>query len=84
MSYTNLKIQNFAHRADGAKDTDMEEQQEDKDGPQGLPVKLRMRASVATALGAAAAQAKILADQEEREMEQLAAPLIDQQFGCNL
>ncbi|OAO89251.1 hypothetical protein AXX17_ATUG02440 (mitochondrion) [Arabidopsis thaliana] len=62
----------------------MEEQQEDKDGPQGLPVKLRMRASVATALGAAAAQAKILADQEEREMEQLAAPLIDQQFGCNL
>jgi|APAra0007618328_1042625.scaffolds.fasta_scaffold02724_4 hypothetical protein len=30
MSYTNLKIQNFAHRANGEKDTDMEEQQEEK------------------------------------------------------
>jgi SWI/SNF related-matrix-associated actin-dependent regulator of chromatin subfamily C len=35
---------------------------------------------VATALGAAAAQAKILADQEEREMEQLAATVIEQQL----
>ena len=40
-----------------------------------------MRVSVATALGAAAAHAKILADQEEREMEQLAAIIIDQQVG---
>lgn len=46
-----------------------------------LPVGLRMRASVATALGAAAAHAKILADQEEREMELLAASIIDQQVG---
>ncbi|WZY82486.1 hypothetical protein YC2023_028870 [Brassica napus] len=68
-------------RADGDKGTsDMEEQQEDKEGPQDLPVALRMRASVATALGAAAAHAKILADQEEREMEQLAAIIIDQQL----
>ncbi|EOA28363.1 hypothetical protein CARUB_v10024568mg [Capsella rubella] len=66
-------------RADGDKDTDMEEEREEKDGPQGLPVALRIRASVATALGAAAAQAKILADQEEREMEELAASVIDQQ-----
>ena len=36
---------------------------------------------MATALGAAAAHAKILADQEEREMEQLAAIIIDQQVG---
>nr|VDC80599.1 unnamed protein product [Brassica rapa] len=68
-------------RADGDKGTsDMEEQQGDKEGPQDLPVALRMRASVATALGAAAAHAKILADQEEREMEQLAAIIIDQQL----
>ncbi|KAF3549085.1 hypothetical protein DY000_02002606 [Brassica cretica] len=68
-------------RADGDKGTsDMEEQQEDKEGPQDLPVALRMRASVATALGAAAAHAKVLADQEEREMEQLAAIIIDQQL----
>lgn len=39
---------------------------------------------MATALGAAAAQAKILADQEEREMEELAATVIDQQVGSNL
>ncbi|XP_010506803.1 PREDICTED: SWI/SNF complex subunit SWI3A [Camelina sativa] len=67
-------------RADGDKDTDMEEQKEEKDGAQGLPVALRIKASVATALGAAAAQAKILADQEEREMEDLAATVIDQQL----
>ncbi|KAJ0239956.1 SWI/SNF complex subunit SWI3A [Hirschfeldia incana] len=66
-------------RADGDKDTS--EQQEDKEETQeDLPVALRMRASVATALGAAAAHAKILADQEEREMELLAASIIDQQL----
>ncbi|CAH8353240.1 unnamed protein product [Eruca vesicaria subsp. sativa] len=69
-------------RADGDKDTsEMQEQREDKEGTQeDLPVALRMRASVATALGAAAAHAKILADQEEREMEELAASIIDQQL----
>lgn len=41
-----------------------------------------MRVSVATALGAAAAHAKVLADQEEREMELLVASVIDQQVGC--
>ena len=40
-----------------------------------------MRVSVATALGAAAAHAKILADQEEREMELLVASVIDQQVA---
>ncbi|KAG7640067.1 SWI/SNF complex subunit SWI3A [Arabidopsis thaliana] len=74
--YSNFTVD----RTNGEKDTDMEEQQEEKDGPQGLPVALRIRASVATALGAAAAQAKILADQEEREMEQLAATVIEQQL----
>ncbi|KFK37502.1 hypothetical protein AALP_AA4G265700 [Arabis alpina] len=74
--YTNSVVD----RADGDKDTDMEEQQEDKDGPHDLPVGLRIRASVGSALGAAAAHAKILADQEEREMELLAATIIDQQL----
>ncbi|CAH2057627.1 unnamed protein product, partial [Thlaspi arvense] len=77
---TILKLSLF-HRADGDKDTDMEEQQQGgKEGPQDLPVALRIRASVATGLGAAAAQAKILADEEEREMEHLAASVIDQQL----
>ncbi|ESQ39410.1 hypothetical protein EUTSA_v10001411mg [Eutrema salsugineum] len=70
--YTNLAVD----RADGDKDTDMEEEHADKED---LPVALRIRASVATALGAAAANAKILADQEEREMEHVAARIIDQQ-----
>lgn len=39
---------------------------------------------MATALGGAAAQAKILADQEEREMEHLAATVIDQQVSLNI
>lgn len=39
---------------------------------------------MATALGAAAAHARILADQEEREMEHLAATVIDQQVWSNI
>ncbi|KAF3557509.1 hypothetical protein F2Q69_00010246 [Brassica cretica] len=70
-----------ADRSVGEKDTsDMEEQQEEKEGLEDLPVGLRMRVSVAAALGAAAAHAKILADQEEREMELLVASVIDQQL----
>uniref|UniRef100_A0A1J3D3F1 SWI/SNF complex subunit SWI3A n=1 Tax=Noccaea caerulescens TaxID=107243 RepID=A0A1J3D3F1_NOCCA len=67
-----------ADRADG--DKDAEEQREDKDGTLELPVALRIRASVGTALGAAAAHAKMLADQEEREMEHLAASVIEEQL----
>ncbi|KAF6137925.1 hypothetical protein GIB67_041798 [Kingdonia uniflora] len=40
---------------------------------------LRIRAAVATALGAAAARAKLLADQEEREIEHLVATVIETQ-----
>ncbi|CAH8320726.1 unnamed protein product [Eruca vesicaria subsp. sativa] len=69
-----------ADKSVGDKDTsNMEKQQEENEGIEELPVGLRMRVSVATALGAAAAHAKMLADQEEREMEQLAASVIDQQ-----
>ncbi|KAG9136176.1 hypothetical protein Leryth_003790 [Lithospermum erythrorhizon] len=45
-----------------------------------IPQTLRTRAATATALGAAAAHAKILADQEEREMEQLIATIIESQL----
>lgn len=49
---------------------------EDKDD---IPLILRVRAAIATALGAAAAHAKLLADQEEREMEYLLAIMIETQ-----
>jgi SWI/SNF related-matrix-associated actin-dependent regulator of chromatin subfamily C len=38
-----------------------------------------VRAAVATAIGVAAARAKMLADQEEREMELLMASIIETQ-----
>lgn len=38
-----------------------------------IPLSMRIRAAVATALGAAAARAKLLADQEDREIEHLLA-----------
>lgn len=41
-----------------------------------IPATLRIRTAVATALGAAAAHAKLLADQEEREIEHLVANII--------
>ncbi|XP_021775838.1 SWI/SNF complex subunit SWI3A-like isoform X2 [Chenopodium quinoa] len=45
-----------------------------------IPIALRMRAAVATALGAAAAHAKILADQEEREIEHWMAFIVEAQL----
>lgn len=42
-----------------------------------IPFTLRIRAAVATALGAAAARAKLLADQEEREIEHFVATIIE-------
>ncbi|CAK9330316.1 unnamed protein product [Citrullus colocynthis] len=50
---------------------------EDKDD---IPLILRVRAAIATALGAAAARSKLLADQEEREMEYLLAIMIETQM----
>lgn len=49
---------------------------EDEDG---IPLILRIRAAIATAFGAAAAHAKLLADQEEREIEYLLATMIETQ-----
>lgn len=44
-----------------------------------IPLTLQMRAATATALGAAAARAKLLADQEDREIENLVATIIEMQ-----
>ncbi|XP_075107964.1 SWI/SNF complex subunit SWI3A [Nicotiana tabacum] len=44
-----------------------------------IPLTLRMRAATATALGAAAAHAKLLADQEEREVEYQVSTLVEAQ-----
>ncbi|KZV44553.1 hypothetical protein F511_17459 [Dorcoceras hygrometricum] len=45
-----------------------------------IPLNLRTRAAAATALGSAAANAKLLADQEEREIELLISTLLDAQL----
>ncbi|KAL3638016.1 hypothetical protein CASFOL_018464 [Castilleja foliolosa] len=45
-----------------------------------IPLNFRTRAATATALGAAAANAKLLADQEEREIAHLVANMIDAQL----
>ncbi|KAK6148052.1 hypothetical protein DH2020_018964 [Rehmannia glutinosa] len=45
-----------------------------------IPLNLRTRAATATALGAAAANAKLLADQEEREIAHLVASMIEVQL----
>ncbi|KAJ6875854.1 hypothetical protein NC652_035280 [Populus alba x Populus x berolinensis] len=46
-----------------------------------IPLSLRLRAAVATTLGAAAAHAKLLADQEDREVENLMATIVETQVG---
>ncbi|GFZ03915.1 SWITCH/sucrose nonfermenting 3A [Actinidia rufa] len=45
-----------------------------------IPLTFRIRAATATALGAASARAKLLADQEDREIECLAATIIETQL----
>lgn len=46
-----------------------------------IPLTLRMRAATATAVGAAAAHAKLLANQEEREIEYLVSTLVEAQVS---
>ncbi|XP_040987054.1 SWI/SNF complex subunit SWI3A [Juglans microcarpa x Juglans regia] len=45
-----------------------------------IPLTLQIRASIATALGAAAARAKLLAEQEDREVENLVGIIIETQM----
>lgn len=51
----------------------------DKDGVRSLA---QVRLSIGTALGAAALNAKLLADQEERKMEHLMTDIIENQVGA--
>lgn len=46
-----------------------------------IPQTLRMRAATATAVGTVAAHAKLLANQEERELEYLVSTLIEAQVS---
>ncbi|XP_022736549.1 SWI/SNF complex subunit SWI3A-like isoform X2 [Durio zibethinus] len=56
------------------------ESQETSQKKNDVPLPLRIRAAVATGLGAAAAHAKLLAEQEEREIEHLVATIIETQL----
>ncbi|KAK7282082.1 hypothetical protein RIF29_10602 [Crotalaria pallida] len=58
-----------------------ESEVDDRCPKDGVPLTLRIRAAIATALGAAAARAKLLADQEDREIEHLVATIIEAQIG---
>ena len=49
-----------------------------------IPLTLRMRAATTTSLGVATAIAKLLADQEEREIESLMATVIETQVKVAL
>lgn len=49
-----------------------------------IPLNLRTRAATATALGVAAANAKLLADQEEREIGHLVATMIEAQVPFSI
>ncbi|OAY47988.1 SWI/SNF complex subunit SWI3A isoform X2 [Manihot esculenta] len=56
------------------------ETQETYTGQNDIPLTLRLRTAVATALGAAAAHAKLLADKEDREIENLVTTIIETQL----
>lgn len=49
-----------------------------------IPLTVRIRASIGTALGAAAARSKLLADQEDREIENLVTIIMETQVALNL
>ncbi|KAL3528200.1 hypothetical protein ACH5RR_012856 [Cinchona calisaya] len=66
--------------SEGEKRPAMSELQETTPQKNVVPLTLRMRASTATCLGAAAAHAKLLADQEEREIEHLLAIVVETQL----
>ena len=49
-----------------------------------IPLTLRLRTAIATALGAAAAHAKLLADEEDREIENLVTAIVEAQVSRSL
>ncbi|KAG1331421.1 SWI/SNF complex subunit SWI3A [Cocos nucifera] len=83
------KLKSFPTKNEPKSDVKVEDQEvemhQQTDTPE-LPEKnfsataFRTKAAIATALGAAAARAKLLADQEEREMELLMASIIEAQM----
>ncbi|CAL5204507.1 unnamed protein product [Lathyrus oleraceus] len=64
----------------GGEDLEMVERSTQSEVKDGIPLTLRIRAAIGTALGATAARAKLLADQEEKEIEHLVATIIEAQI----
>ncbi|XP_058786373.1 SWI/SNF complex subunit SWI3A [Vicia villosa] len=67
-------------RALNGEDLEMVERSTQSEVKDGIPLTLRIRAAIGTALGATAARAKLLADQEEKEIEHLVATIIEAQI----
>ena len=51
------------------------------EAPPGPPSAVQMQAAAATALGAAAVKAKLLADQEEREIQRLVNSVVEEELA---
>ncbi|ESW09501.1 hypothetical protein PHAVU_009G132800 [Phaseolus vulgaris] len=71
----------FDVEEDSARDLEGEGLEMERSSLSEIPLPLRVRAATATALGAAAARAKLLADQEVREIEHLVATIIEAQIN---
>ncbi|XP_006652420.3 SWI/SNF complex subunit SWI3A [Oryza brachyantha] len=74
---------NHVRRSDdvvGGQDVEMHTHPDKKQGKMFISTAYQVRAAVATSLGVAVARAKMLADQEEREMELLMASIIETQL----
>nr|NP_001406546.1 RSC chromatin remodeling complex subunit RSC8 [Oryza glaberrima] len=75
---------NHARQSDdvggGDRDVEMHGHPDKKQGKMFISTTYQVRAAVATSIGVAAARAKMLADQEEREMELLMASIIETQL----
>ncbi|KAF0891662.1 hypothetical protein E2562_010881 [Oryza meyeriana var. granulata] len=74
---------NHAQQSDdivGSREVEMHGHPDKKQGKMFISTAYQVRAAVATSLGVAAARAKMLADQEEREIELLMASIIETQL----
>ncbi|KAF2311549.1 hypothetical protein GH714_024719 [Hevea brasiliensis] len=70
-------------RAQQIEDSDIKErstQSGDISGQNEMPLTLRLRTAIATALGAAAMHAKLLADKEDQEIENLVTTMVETQL----
>ncbi|KAF8390681.1 hypothetical protein HHK36_025208 [Tetracentron sinense] len=71
-----LEVEDFEMRESNTKS----EMQKAPPEENAIPLTLQIRAAIATALGSTAAHAKLLADQEDREIEHLMANIIETQL----